>query len=140
MTEIARLHPLFSDTQLCADDVIAIAAALRHIAELDGSHPAELEMIASFTAELEEELGEAVVLPASSPEKLAAQLTDPTTRTIAVQTCIMLALADGKISDTERGLIRQYAGALGLSEAQYLALESELVAWSNEGDLSVLYS
>ena len=136
------LSPLFSDIALSADDAEAIVAALRDVAETDGVHDEELAMIAEFVEGLDKELGEPepTQLEKMTPEKLALQIRDETVRLIAVQTCILLAMADGSISDKERAKVQAYATALGIDEDLYQKLEAAIVEWVKGGDLETIMS
>src|SRR5687768_8262597 len=99
-----ELSPLFDgDVKMSADEASAIVAALRDIAQTDGVHDEELAMIQGFVEQLDVDLGapnvtEPTKLGPMTPAKLASQLRDPALRTIAVQCAVLLAMADGSIS------------------------------------------
>ncbi len=137
MTTREELRPLFTDITLSADDAEAIVAALRDIAETDGVHDEELALINEFVESLDLELGESepTKLEAMTPAKLAAQVIDPTVRMVALQTGILLAMADGDISDKERAKVKAYGAALGIEEATYDKMEAAIVDWVKSGDL-----
>ena len=137
MTTREELRPLFTDITLSADDAEAIVAALRDIAETDGVHDEELALINEFVESLDLELGasEPTKLEAMTPAKLAAQVIDPTVRMVALQTGILLAMADGDISDKERAKVKAYGAALGIEEATYDKMEAAIVDWVKSGDL-----
>ncbi len=132
-----ELAPLFTDIPLSADDAEAIAAALRDIAETDGVHEEELALINELVGELDEDLGEAepTQLEAMTPAKLAVTIVDPTVRTVTVQAAVLLAMADGNISDKERAKVKDYASALGVDDERYQAIETAIVDWVKSGDL-----
>ena len=129
------LAPLFTDLAISADDAEAIVAALRDIAETDGVHDEELALISEFVAALDADLGEetATHLEPMTPSKLAATITDPTLRSVAVMSCVLLAMADGNISDKERAKVVAYADALGVEG--YDKIEADIVGWVKSGDL-----
>ncbi len=140
MTTTQDLYPLFSDVPLCADDVLAIAAALRDIASADGTHEAELELIESLVGEISEDLDEQLQLQEMNPDKLAQQLPGDELRATFIRVAVLLTLADGKIGDKERARTLEYASALGISEADYTAAEQSITQWTQDGDMGPLFS
>jgi tellurite resistance protein len=140
MTSLDELRPLFTDVTMSRDDANAIVAALRDVAQSDGSHDEELAMIQGFVEALDADLGEdhPTKLEAMTPGKLAEKLIDPTLRTVAVQCAVMIALADGAISDKERERVLAYADALGVGRDDYQKIESVLSRWFSSGDLGPL--
>ena len=78
-------------------------------------------MIQGFVEMLDADLGEskATKLSAMTPEKLALAVTDPNARKVAIQCALLLAWADGSLSDKERTRVVEYATALGFSRAAY---------------------
>lgn len=136
-----ELSPLFTDVPMSVDDANAIVAALRDIAETDGVHEQELGMIAGFVEALDADLGAAVPtsLEAMTPTKLASQLVDPTLRTVAVQCAVLLALADGAISDKERARVTEYASALGVTGESYTKIERVMTSWVKSGDIASIF-
>ncbi|RLB65114.1 MAG: hypothetical protein DRI90_02820 [Deltaproteobacteria bacterium] len=131
------LGPLFTDIPLSADDAEALAAALRDIAETDGVHDEELALINELVAGLDDELGEAkpTELEKMTPDKLATMIVDPDVRMVAIHSAVLLAMADGAISDKERERCTEYATALGLDAATCQEIESYIVEWVKSGDL-----
>ena len=135
------LAPLFTDVPMTSDDANAIVAALRDIAESDGVHDEELQMIAGFVEMLNADLGDSPSkLGKMTPEKLAQKLIDPTLRTVAVQCAVLLGMADGKLTDKERARIVEYATALGVTGKDYDKVESTIVGWVKSGDAAALMS
>jgi len=134
------LGPLFTDITLSADDAEAIAAALRDIAETDGVHDEELALINELVAGLDEELGEdkPTELETMTPAKLATMIVDPDVRMVAIHSAVLLAMADGAISDKERERCTEYATALGMDADTYQAIEKHIVDWVKSGDLEPL--
>jgi tellurite resistance protein len=140
MTTNDELSPLFTDVPMSTDDATAIVAALKDIAEADGMHENELLMIEGFVEMLNADFDVRKELAPMTPAQLAAQLTDPTLRTIALQCAVLLAWADGSISDKEREKITAYADALGFSGASYENIERVITGWVKGGNLDPLMS
>ena len=140
MTTTDELSPLFTDVPMSTDDATAIVAALKDIAESDGMHEDELLMIQGFVEMLNAEFDVHETLAPMTPALLAAQLTDPVIRTIALQCAVLLAWADGAISDKERERIVAYADALGFSGPSYEKIEGVITNWVKGGNLDPLMS
>jgi tellurite resistance protein len=140
MTTLDELRPLFTEVTMSRDEANAIVAALRDVAHSDGVHDEELSMIDGFIQTLDADLGETepTELEAMTPARLALKLIDPTLRTVAIQCAVLLALADGGISEKERQRVVEYASALGIGDEQYRKIESVLSAWMKSGDLEPL--
>lgn len=137
---MSSLSPLFTDIPMSSDDANAIVAALRDIAEVDGTHEEELAMIAGFAETLQADLGDAPrELEKMTPQKLAGRLVDPVLRTVAVQCAVLLAMADGKITPEERQRVVEYASALGVQGKSYDEIEQSIVAWVKSGKLQTLF-
>jgi tellurite resistance protein len=142
MTTTAELSPLFTEITMSSDDANAIVAALRDIAESDGTHEEELAMIEGFIETLRADLGDSgpADAPKMTPAALASKLVDPALRTVAVQCSVLLAMADGKISPKERARVIEYATALGITPEQYETIEKTISGWVKAGDPSALFS
>jgi tellurite resistance protein len=103
-------------TEPTPDQVRAIARGLITIAGADGAiDPRERELIAELAGTGYE------MLPTIAPAELAAALTSQHLGIAFLRSCYLVALADGSLSDEERGLIQGYADALRVDAA---ALES----------------
>ena len=141
MTNNSDLSPLFSDLALSADDANAIVAALYDVAQSDGVHEAELEMIRGFVQVLDADLGaeSPTELPPMTPAKLAGIITNPQLRRLAVQAAVLLAWADGVFSGAEHARIGEYATALGFSTAEYAAIEGTITSWVQSGNMAPLF-
>jgi tellurite resistance protein len=137
----SELAPLFTDLKLSADDANAIVAALHDVAHSDGQHAEEIAMIEGFVQMLDADLGEnkPTKLPLMNPEKLAIAITDPDTRKVAIQCALLLAWADGSLSDKERARVVEYATALGFSRAAYDGMEKVITSWVKSGDMKPLF-
>ncbi|MEY4548329.1 MAG: Tellurite resistance protein TerB [Pseudomonadota bacterium] len=140
MANSGALGPLFSNIAISADDAVTMAAALRDIAGIDGSHPEEEALIHSLVHELAEDLGDTPNLPSITPAQIRGKLATPELRTVFLQAAVVLAMADGTISAPERQRIREYARALNLSDAAYEELERVIESWVRSGDLQLLFS
>jgi tellurite resistance protein len=138
MTSRRDLHPLFDPgLAMSADEARAIAGALQSIAESDGIHEEEQAMILDLLGEFAFDLGEAAPVPAPvTPEELGRIVVDPNLRIVAVQAAVLLAMADGVITDLERERILTYAAALGVDAARYRGLEETIVGWVKSGDVT----
>jgi tellurite resistance protein len=141
MTNSSDLAPMFTDLALSADDANAIVAALYDVAQLDGVHEAELEMIRGFVQVLDHDLGseKPTTLPLMTPAKLATIVHSPQLRKLAIQSAVLLAWADGVFSEREHARVREYAAALGFSVAEYIAIEQTVTRWVQSGDLAPLF-
>jgi tellurite resistance protein len=133
------LAPLFTNLPISADEAVTMAGALRDIAQVDGSHVEEEALIQSLVEELADDLGETPNLPRVTPSDIAHKLVDPTLRIVFLQTALLLALADGKVSTPERERIREYATALNVSGAAYAELERVIESWVRSGDMQTLF-
>jgi tellurite resistance protein len=140
MVDRGALSPLFTDVRISADEATTIAAALRDIADVDGTHPEELELIDSLLADIGADLGEAPELPRITPREIASRLVDPTLRTVMLQCALLLAMADGVISPAERKRIVEYATALGVTGPAYAELERVIESWVRSGDVASLFA
>jgi tellurite resistance protein len=136
----AAFYPLFSNVSLSADEATAIAAALRDVAAVDGSHADEQQMLDGLMAEIGDEFGETLKPAEMTPAELATKVVDPALRRLTLQSAVLLAMADGAISKAERERIVEYARALGVSSEDYQQIESTIEGWVRSGDASPLFS
>jgi uncharacterized tellurite resistance protein B-like protein len=88
----------------------AIAAAMREVAEVDGVDEAETDLIRRF----EEGLGSKVEDGAS----LLSVIDTDSLRTAYTKSMIIVAFADGKLTEKERTLVEQRATEVGVSAAE----------------------
>ena len=112
----------YPNVDIDAAQARAIAAALHDVAAVDGLHPRELRLIAAFS----KDAGGAADA-SMSPETLAGALPNADLRLMFMRLALLLAHAEGGVSDAERALIGRYAGALGVSDADMLGLEYGLM-------------
>ncbi|MCU0693250.1 MAG: TerB family tellurite resistance protein, partial [Polyangiaceae bacterium] len=104
------------------------------------THQDEVSMIEGFVQMLNADFDVHEQLAPMTPAGLAARLTDPTLRTVALQTAVLLAWADGVISDKERARITQYAQALEFTADQYEKIERAITSWVKAGDFRPVLS
>lgn len=81
-----------------------IAAAMREVARADGPHPKEDALIAAFSADL----------PEGADTVDLGTIQSPAQREALLKSLVLVAFADGKVSDPERAVIQRYASALGV--------------------------
>ncbi len=86
----------------------AIAAAMREVAEVDGVHEAEVELIHRFERDLPPLIGtvdESVI----NTDEL---------RNAYTKSMVLVAFADGSVSDLERALVAKKSAAVGVNSDQ----------------------
>lgn len=110
----------FSKVEVREDQVQAIANALAMLSGVDGVAPEEVALLTAFR-------GGGGPLAAITPEELAVALPGAELRHFFLRAALLVAHADGSVSDEERGLLRSYSAALGVAELDLLALEFELL-------------
>lgn len=106
----------------------AIARGLFAIAHADGLHEREAALIASFWADAGGKFSALAELERREPissEELGAVLQSPILRQLFVKTALLMAFADGKVSNEESKLVREYAERLGLS-AELPTMEAQV--------------
>ena len=117
----------FEQVELSGKAAEAIARALFAVARVDGVHEREAGLIAAFwmdagaghglLSDLERE--ETPI----TPEELASALPTRDLRLLFAKTSILLAYADGKVTDEERKILGEFSAALGLDQATMDTLE-----------------
>jgi tellurite resistance protein len=110
----------FPQVDLSAGQAEAMVRALYLLSAVDGVAPEELRLLQAFHDV------EGTPAPISADE-LADALPAGPLRTIFLQTALLVAHADGSVSDAERGLLRSFAAALGVAELELLSLEYQLL-------------
>ena len=83
-----------------------IAAGMREVAEADGAHPEEMALIDSFESSLP---------PGPTTVDLSTLASDAS-KAAFVQSLVLVAYADGKVTEAERDIIRGYAMQLGFDD------------------------
>ncbi len=105
-----------------------IARGLFAVARADGVHDREAALVASFWAESggsAQALSELERRESITADELARDLPTPELRRLFMKTAILLALADGKVTDKERDLLHAYADRLEL-KADMPLLETQV--------------
>jgi hypothetical protein len=95
-------------TELDARAAWTIATAMREVANADGEHPNELALITAFEMELPPGASDGVDLDA---------LDTAEAKEVFLKSLVLVALADGRMSEEEVLIIRGYSSQLGLDEA-----------------------
>jgi uncharacterized tellurite resistance protein B-like protein len=91
---------------LDARTAAVIAAGMRRVATADGNiHPNELSLIEDFERDIPE---------GTEP---TATIGDAAVRAVYLKSLVMVALADGRISDPEQVVIADLAAAVGADDA-----------------------
>ena len=96
-----------SEVDLDAAAAHTIAAGMREVAACDGTHPREAELIDAFEAQV----------PGARGEVDLSTLSTPAHQEAFLKSLVLVAFADGHVSDAERAVIGRYADALGLDGA-----------------------
>ncbi len=116
----------FTEIDIDQAQAEAIARGLFAVARVDGVHERELALIASFYGDAGgggRSLAELEGREPIKPAELAAGLHGADHRRLFVKTAILLAWVDGVVTAAERGLIEQYAQALGVGKDELARLE-----------------
>jgi tellurite resistance protein len=106
-----------------------IARGLLAVARADGIHEREAELIQSFWIDAggtEQGLIDLERAPAVSPAWLAAELHSDAERRVFMKTAVLLAWADGRVTDPERAALTGFGDALGFDAAKLAALEASV--------------
>ena len=94
----------------------AIAAAMREVAEVDGMHEAEAELIRRFESGLPPHDGDVDVSVSDSDDLRHAY----------VKSMVLVAYADGGLTDLERELVAQKSAAVGFADNQLPQVYTEV--------------
>jgi len=106
-----------SENELRPDQVRAMAHGLQYLANIDGATEKEEELIRSFLEEgrVEIDLDTLAKIPFSL-EELLFGLDTLFLRKTFLKVCVLLAKADGAVSDPEAAELRRLSQAMGLDE------------------------
>lgn len=118
----------FSEINVEKNHAEAIARGLFAIAHSDGLHEREAALVGSFWADTGGSFHALASLERSAAitgEELAAALGNAPLRRVFLKTALLMAFADGKVSEQESTLVRTYADALGLT-SELSTLEAEV--------------
>ena len=94
----------------------AIAAAMREVAQVDGLHPAEADLLSRFEGGLP---------PLEGPVDISVIDTEEL-RTAYAKSMVIVAFADGQLTDLERELVAKKSNEVGVDEAQLAGLYKEV--------------
>src|SRR6185503_2197520 len=127
------------EIDVSATEAEAIARGLYAVALVDGLHERELALLADFyggTIEDDAEGGSVAVMRAAQaslarlgpldPAAVAAALPATAHRELFLKTALLMAWADGKVSDGERAVIDGFAQGLALDPDVRARLEAEV--------------
>jgi tellurite resistance protein len=117
----------FPEVELNRPAAEAMARALFAVAQVDGVHEREAGLIASFwidTGGGDAALSDLERSPAIKPADLATFLRTDQERQLFLKTALLLTWADGKVSDGERKIVGEFAGALGVDKGTLDGLEA----------------
>lgn len=101
------MKPLFHEIPLDGETASFMAAGLRQLAEVDGFHDRELALLDAFGDGLD-------VQPTAFDLTGDHPLDTSDKKELFMRTAILLALADGGISELEGDLIGRWANILGI--------------------------
>lgn len=119
-------YPEIEVTQAAAE---AIARGLYAVAKVDGVHEREAALVSSFWGDVggsSSALAELERGATITSSELGSALGSEGLRQLFVKTSILLAWADGKVTDAERKLIAEFAGALGIAGPALGKLEASV--------------
>ena len=94
----------------------AIAAAMREVAEVDGMHEAEAELIRQFTSGLPPQDGDVDPSVINSDELRHAY----------VKSMVLVAYADGALTDLEQALVAEKSVSIGFNTAELPGVYTEV--------------
>jgi uncharacterized tellurite resistance protein B-like protein len=119
------IRDFFSEEELTFEHVKVLTHALLALARVDGVHDNEMALVREFyesCARAGDPRLEEVAKGAPDMERARALFDTPTRAKLFVKSLILLAFADGRYAPEEDGLIREYAGALGVGGDEVDAL------------------
>ena len=119
----------FHEVQLDEAQAEAMARGLFAVAKCDGVHVREAALVASFyneTGAAAHSLAELERRSDIEPEELAAALPTGEHRRLFVKTALLLAWADGRVSEAERRTLRRFSEALALPADELEHLEESV--------------
>lgn len=109
--------------QLSAPQVLALTAAMLAVSHVDGVHPSETQLIQQFyEGSREGDMPAFADVQGSYPSALEQLKLIPFDMAFAealVASCLMVAYADGDLTDNEMATARGFASAYGVSTEQF---------------------
>lgn len=123
---MSDFFPQIEVTQPAAE---AIARGLYAVAKVDGLHEREEALVASFWSEVGGGVSALADLKRANTittAELSATLPGKELRHLFVKTAMLMAWADGKVTDAERKIISEFALGLQLSNDEVKHLEASV--------------
>jgi tellurite resistance protein len=123
---------LFEEVKIEADAADAIARGLCTVAEVDGMHKTERELIERFWKDTTK--GAAPLLALTDREPIAAadlagKLKTSAERRLFYKTAVLLMWADGEVSPEENQSVREFARAMGMDSDDMTAMEDAVMEY-----------
>ena len=116
------------ESELDLHHVQAIVRAMHELALADGMHDAERVMLRGFYDSCQQEaqamtsFNDLISTPFDAAQ--AKDIFDtPARRAVLLQSCVLLAYADGKYTEGERAKVKSYADAIGIPAAELAQIE-----------------
>ncbi len=120
-----------SAPQLGINQIQSMVRGMYELATLDGLHPAEMVMLRGFYEQCQRDaqaltsFDDLIAVPFDL--KSAAEVLDTTERKTAfLQSCLLLAYADGSYTSSEQAHIRKFAQGLGVAAEVLATLEAQV--------------
>jgi len=120
-----------SSPWLGINQIQSMVRGMYELAKVDGVHQAEMVMLRGFYEQCQREahaltsFDDLIAVPFDL--QTAREVLDtPERQTAFVQSCLLLAYADGNYSANEQAQLRKFAQALGVSNEQLATLEAQV--------------
>ena len=123
------MNDFFPEVALPQSAAEAIARGLYAVAKVDGLHEREEALVGSFWSDVGGGASALAALErgaAITAAELGAALPEKEQRQLFVKTSLLLAWADGKITDEEKKIIGDFATALGIDKVALGKLEASV--------------
>jgi tellurite resistance protein len=123
---------LFEEVKIETDAADAIARGLCTVAEVDGMHKTERELIERFWKDTTQGAAPLLALTDREPitaADLAHKLRTSGERRLFYKTAVLLMWADGEVSPEEQESVRDFARALALDSDDMMALEDAVMEY-----------
>lgn len=119
---------MLTNVQLDIHHIQVIVQALYDLAKTDGVHEAEKVMMQGFYQSCQAESQaltsyEQLITADFNPKVALAYFETEEQKAALINTCVLLAYADGHYSEGEKKRIKEFAQALNISTAQLVQLE-----------------
>lgn len=123
------MNDFFPEVALPQSAAEAIARGLYAVAKVDGLHEREEALVASFWSDVGGGASALASLQrgaAITAAELGAALPEHEQRQLFVKTALLLAWADGKITDDEKKIIADFATSFGIDKMALGKLEASV--------------